>query len=173
MSSLSLEAFKPKVDTPTPPPAAEGIPALGWGWGGYFGPIRMLLQDPRATAHSFIHSTHIHQGLLCQARDNRHWGWVGQNQRSLLSESSPPPSREREAGAGQGTEGGGPGCPRSMSQVWLLPSKGPSSFIFQGTGPRTGQGQTQCNLLLRPTPPEVPEALGSFPNEVPGRTLPN
>lgn len=41
------------------------------------------------------------------------------------------------------------------------------------TGPWAGQGQAQCNLLLHPPLPEVPEALGSFPNEVSGRALPN
>lgn len=82
-----------------------------------------------------------------------------------------------KAGAGQGTEDGGPGCPCSMSQICVLSSKGLSSLIFLGIFGAQGQGlgRVRHNATFSCTPllPDVPEALGSFPNEVPGRTLPN
>lgn len=56
-------------------------------------------------------------------------------------------------------------------------SKGLGSLIFLGTFGARGQGlgRIRHNATSSCTPPllEVPKALGSFPNEVPVRTLPN
>lgn len=79
-----------------------------------------------------------------------------------------------EAGALQGTEDRG--CPPSTPQVCALPlmDRAPvSSWAHPERRPRAGQGHTQRSLLPCPALPEVPEALDSFPHEVPGRTLPN
>lgn len=149
------------------------------GWEGSFGPMR-LRPSPRSHS-SLLHSlnTYPPRPALCQAGGSGHQKWVEQNQRNLLSQPSPPPSGVGggEAGAGQGTEDGGPGCPHSTSQVCALPSNGPSTLILLGTcgaqGQRLGRVGHKAAFSCTPPLPEVPEALDSFPNEVPGRTLPN
>lgn len=90
----------------------------------------------------------------CSAR----LGTMGRT-REASSLNFPLPRSGGKAGAGQGTE--------DEAQICVLPSEGTS------TGPRAGLGQAQCNSSCTPPLPEVPEALGSFPNEAPGRTLPN
>lgn len=69
----------------------------------------MLL--PRATAHS----TQSHQGLPCARLGTSRAGGTEQEKPSqsvflILIQGD-------EAKAGQGAQGGGPGCPGSMSQV--------------------------------------------------------
>lgn len=151
MSSLSLEAFKPKVDTPTPPPAAEGIPALGWGWGGYFGPIRMLLQpqEPQLT-HSFTQHTFT---KACSARPGTTGtggGWGRTREASSLNLPHPHPGNVRlELGRGQRVEALAVHAPCHRSGSSPLRDRAPLSSRAQGQG----LGRVRHNATSSCAPP--------------------
>lgn len=117
VSCLSLEVFKQKLGTPphTPPRGCLGDSCIGMPVGRLLGRNKDAAPAPRAMARSFIHSAHVHRGLLLPG-----WGPGAASEKNLRSQLSATPSRG-EAGAGQGTEDGGAGCPRSMSQICIGP----------------------------------------------------
>lgn len=89
-----------------------------------------------------------------------------QNKRNLLSQSSSSSSREMRPKLGRGHR-----VEALAAQAPCHRSKGLGTCGAQGQGLDRVRHNTNSSY----TPPllEVPKALGSFPNEVPGRTLPN
>lgn len=143
VSSLSLEVFKQKLETPshTPPWACWGNSCTGMRVGRLLGRNEDAAPAPRAIAHSFIHSAHVH--LLLPG-----WG-PRQNPRKTSSLSFPQPHPGGKTGAGRGQRMEALAAHAHVTDLYR-------PLSVSQHRPRAGQGQAQRNLLLHPAPSRGP-----------------
>lgn len=163
MSSLSLEVFKQKLETPLHPPpwGCWGNSCTGMRVGGCLGEMR-IRSSPKSHS-SLIHSLSTRSPSPVLTR----LGTMGRIREKPPLSTFPNPIQgarlEQDRGQRMEALAAHAPCHRSVSS--------PVSERARGQG--LGRGRHSATSSCTPPLLEVPEALGSFPNEVSGRALPN